>query len=697
MGRLSLVLIGCLTVIMGSALSAAERLLEAGLHHLRSGDEREWSSFPSRAEGKELSLKFVAKKNDTEQVLLLRHRDARLAWQVMLNDQKLGTLPTDERDLVSAFRIEPAQLHDGENHLRIVAPAGKSDDLFVGEVRLADRPFDPLWDEGTIEIEVVDRDTKSLTPCKLTIVDARGSLLPLALQSDRRLAVRTGTIYTADGRARFGLPAGKYKVYASRGFEYGADEAEIELTQDETVKKSLAIRREVATPGYVSCDTHIHTLQFSGHGDASAIERAITIAGEGLELPIATDHNICADYAPAAREAGLTKYFTTVVGCEVTTKVGHFNVFPLTAGGKPPDHTPLEWNKLFAGIYQSPNVQIAVLNHPRDVHSRFRPFGPEHFLSATGENLDGWKLEANAIELVNSSATQSDPWQVYRDWFALLNHGVRLTPVGASDSHEVDWKTVAQARTYVECDDRAPDKIDVGAACRSFREGRVMVSFGLLAEIEVDGKFGPGNVVAAQDDMQVRARVLGPPWVQADQVALYANGVKIHEAAITADDAPKNGDDAGKRRGVQWTGTWTLPKPAHDMFLVVVASGPDPAKPFWQVREPYQPTGPDWTPRIIGSTGVVWLDADGDGKPTAALDYANKLITDCGDDLAKLIISLQKYDDAVAMQAAGLLAKRGVTPLDEKLRTALEKAGTPAIRKVFAEFLESWKTSQAAR
>jgi hypothetical protein len=697
MRRLVSMSILILTVCACTALPATERLLEAGLHHLRSGEEREWSSFPAQAEGKEFSLKFVAKKNETEQILLLRQRDVRLPWQVTLNDQKLGVLVGDERDLVSVFRIPPAQLHEGENQLRITAPAGKSDDVFVGEARLADRPFDQHWAEAAVEIEVFDKDTKAHVPCKLTIVDARGSLMPLAVKSDQRLAVRTGAIYTADGQARFGLPAGDYTVYASRGFEYGADSVEFTLAADETVKKSLTIRRQVATPGYVSCDTHIHSREFSGHGDATAVERAITIAGEGLELAIATDHNVCADYGPAARETVLTKYFTTVVGCEVTTKVGHFNVFPLTAGAKPPDHTPLEWSKIFAGIYQAPNVQVAVLNHPRDVHSGFRPFGPEHFLAATGENLDGWKLAANSMELVNSSATQSDPWQVYRDWFALLNHGVPLTPIGASDSHEVDWKTVAQARTYVSCAERDPGKIDVAAACRSFREGRVMVSYGLLAEIQVDGKHGPGDVVPVKDDVQVRARILGPDWARADQVALYANGMKIHEATITAEDAPTSGDDSGKRRGVQWTGTWTLPKPDHDVHLAIIASGPDPAKPFWQVREPYQPTSPDWTPRIIGSTGVVWLDADGDGKPTSALDYATRLVTESGDDLPKLLESLQRYDEAVVMQTAGVLASSGVTPLDAKLRTALEKSGTPAIRKVFAEFSESWKASQAAR
>ena len=52
--------------------------------------------------------------------------------------------------------------------------------------------------------------------------------------------------------------------------------------------------------------------------------------------------------------------------------------------------------------------------------------------AVTGENLDGWKLRADAMELVNSGAQQTDMMRLYRDWFGLLNRGIVLTPVGAS-------------------------------------------------------------------------------------------------------------------------------------------------------------------------------------------------------------------------------------------------------------------------
>ena len=53
---------------------------------------------------------------------------------------------------------------------------------------------------------------------------------------------------------------------------------------------------------------------------------------------------------------------------------------------------------------------------------------------------------------------------------------------------------VGQGRTYVRCDNRDPGRIDVARAMERVRRGQVMVSYGLLTEIDVDAK-GPGGLV----------------------------------------------------------------------------------------------------------------------------------------------------------------------------------------------------------
>ena len=89
--------------------------------------------------------------------------------------------------------------------------------------------------------------------------------------------MRPGVIYTSTGKARFGLPRGKYTLYAGRGFEYSLAQTSVSVMPGDRSKKTLAIRREVPTQGYVACDTHVHTLTHSGHGDATVLERMITL------------------------------------------------------------------------------------------------------------------------------------------------------------------------------------------------------------------------------------------------------------------------------------------------------------------------------------------------------------------------------------------------------------------------------------
>src|SRR5262249_12323266 len=100
--------------------------------------------------------------------------------------------------------------------------------------------------------------------------------------------------------------------------------------------------------------------------------------------------------------------------------------------------------------------------------------------------------------------------------------------------------------------------------------------------------------------------------------------------------------------------------------------------------------------RVIGSTGAVWIDADGDGKRTSAQEYAQRLLKAHGRDLAKLVQALADCDEAVAAQVAGLLQARGVSVLDAPVIDAARKAG-PHVERGFEQFAEAWRECQIAR
>ena len=224
----------------------------------------------------------------------------------------------------------------GENRL-VVEQAGKvSDDIRVGEITLDSRPPSEALSEATVELTVRDADHPgALLPCRITVLDAGRRVG--GPRHDVRRRPRGAPRRRSTSRRQAPLPASRRRVprHRRRGFANSIDAITLKLRPGEHARKTLTIRREVLIPGFVACDTHVHTLTYSGHGDASVDEQVLAIAGEGVELPIAADHNPGRPGTARRRQAG-PPFFTPVVGNEVTTAVGHFNIWPARAEGRSP-------------------------------------------------------------------------------------------------------------------------------------------------------------------------------------------------------------------------------------------------------------------------------------------------------------------------------------------------------------------------
>jgi len=504
----------------------------------------------------------------------------------------------------------------------------------------------------------------------------------------QKLAVRPGVVYTPDGIASLYLTPGDYTVYATRGFEYGLTKQRVKIHAGERQRLALGLHREVRPPGFVASDTHVHTFTLSRHGDATLEERAVTLAGEGIELPIATDHDILADYGAAVSATSVGSFITPVVGCEVTTARGHFNVFPMHLGSPVPDAKIEDWPRLMEAIRAVPGMRVVILNHPRNIHSGFQPFAATNFNAVTGENLKGPEFTFDAVEVVNSSAMQTDWMQSFRDWFALLNHGYRITAVGSSDCHDVSRYIVGQGRSYVRCDDSRPGAIDIEAACRGFREGRVLVSLGLLTSLMVESggsRYDVGDLAPVRQGLRVTVTVQSPSWIEPDRVELYANGAKIRELTAKPQAGLARLSPKERSQGVKWKAVWNLPQPAQDLHLVAIATGPGVRKPFWATARPYQPSSPIWESRVIGATNPIWIDADGDGKFSEPREYAQRIMQQTGADPTKLFAALAAYDGATASQAASLWRTLGYRSGSAEFRRAMQAAPL-RVRNGFLDF-----------
>jgi hypothetical protein len=533
--------------------------------YLRSGAEREWAGSPQQA-APALQVNFEAAPNAREHTLVLRQRDVKsAAWKVRINNRDIGALNADERDMRQAYSI-PAGVLTGANTLDVAcAGCAFSDDIELREIRIVPIPRDEWLSQSRVAVDA------GALPLRITVVDSAGVLVPLkSLGNPGREAVRTGVVYTADGSTTIGLPAGGYRIFASRGFEYSAPSKSVRLKTGDSRRIKLRLKKEVELDGYASLDTHVHTLELSGHGDATVRERIITAAGEGLDVIAVTEHNRIADYVPTLRQLGLEKHLTVIPGNEVTTAMGHFNIFPVRLDAPPPDWRTTDWTALSASLQAS----VVIQNHPRDLHSNYRPFDPAHHRSETGENLNGRPVFANAVEVINSGAMSSDILQPVLDWLGLLNAGLHVAAIGASDTHTVDFVPIGQARTYVP-------RTSV-PRFENFGRTPTLVSYGLVARII--------STAPHEHGLDIDVEVLAPSWSAADHVAIYANRTLAAERRIA---------------GSRWRGAITIPKQDRDAIVVAVATGPGVLQPFWEVRKPYQPTSKIWTPKVAGISNPI--------------------------------------------------------------------------------------------
>jgi hypothetical protein len=231
------------------------------------------------------------------------------------------------------------------------------------------------------------------------------------------------------------MPEGRYQVYVTRGIEYSLwDSAEhgdpdgVQLIAGARTRLDVVLHREVDTSGFISADLHVHAAPSHDSG-VSLSKRVTTMACEGVEYVVATDHDVITDYRPAIEELGLDRWLQASSGLEVTSiEVGHYLGFPLLIDYNRPKGGALDWTGMTPaevidsvaalGAY-SPDETIVFIGHPRDgILGYFDQFGFSPFagslrspevstplLNLLGGNdllrSENFTLDFEALELLN--------------------------------------------------------------------------------------------------------------------------------------------------------------------------------------------------------------------------------------------------------------------------------------------------------
>jgi hypothetical protein len=395
------------------------------------------------------------------------------------------------------------------------------------------------------------------------VTDASGTTIPA------RLMVR-GIATTADpdwgedphdgasleaiatlGDGDIAIPAGRYRVAVSRGFEYTTDERTITIANGGTTLVGATLERVVDTRGWISADLHVHAVP-SPDAPVLLEDRVRSLAASGVEVAAATDHNAVTDYAPTVRALGAQRWLASMVGDEVTTRgieLGHFNVFPLMAGDAPLPYEGTTPHDIFAAARAArpgDRDKVVQVNHPR-----MGSIGYFELLHLDPADFDAWRARSplfdasfDALEVFNGDDYSAlDRVQTcLRDWYALLNAGIHVTATGNSDSHKMTYQEPGVPRNFVRVRDDTPAAFDERGFVEAVRHGRVVVSSGPFVHL-VAGGGEVGDTIAAGESVAVQVHVEAPPWVDVATVELLRRGEvvqtwqpKTSSAAVRLDE-----------------------------------------------------------------------------------------------------------------------------------------------------------------
>ncbi len=212
-------------------------------------------------------------------------------------------------------------------------------------------------------------------PAKITVTRIDGQAWRDPVLGDGFIAGQPELVlFPAHGHVQAELAPGRYQALASRGVEYEWDAVELEVGLNEQLRVDLAVHRSVDSAGWIAADFHVHHAVSHDSGISSEA-RVASMACEGVEFFVSTDHDYIWDHSPTVETMDMERWLKTAGGVEVTTlELGHYIGWPLTQdtladSGGAFDWTGMEPQDIISDLRQAgkrggyrPLVQVP---HPR--------------------------------------------------------------------------------------------------------------------------------------------------------------------------------------------------------------------------------------------------------------------------------------------------------------------------------------------
>ena len=385
---------------------------------------------------------------------------------------------------------------------------------------------------GELHVRVIDADTNQPVVARLIVKGIEGTVDP-SFGPDYRASGAGPLMDVLEGDVTTPLPAGRYRVAATKGIEWSIDAESVEIQSGHTKNVDLALRHVVPTPGLVGCDLHVHARP-SFDTPVTAEDRVLSLVSAGIDFAVPTEHNIVGDYAGPLAVLGLHKQLASVTGVEVTTynpRFGHFGVFPYPPGGVPPFKGATAAS-VFGAAKRGDATRVLQVNHPR-LPSGIGYFHVVSFDPKVGRVPAGMRTDFDTLEVYNGYdlAKRERTEQVLEDWFALLNLGKHIWATGSSDSHRIQYQWAGYPRTMAFVDAKAAGDtglpIETAPVVAAIKKGHTFVTSGPMIELELgsgEKLARPGDDVAAPRGAPLlgKLRIRAAPWIDVTSVEVLA-------------------------------------------------------------------------------------------------------------------------------------------------------------------------------
>lgn len=457
---------------------------------------------------------------------------------------------------------------------------------------------------GELRTKLIDGDTHAPVTARLLVHGIEGTLDP-SFGPDYRASGAGPVIDALRGDAATPLPAGKYRVCATKGIEWSIDCRELSIEGGKSVSISLEIRHVVPTPTMLDCDLHVHARP-SFDTLVSTEDRVLSLVAAGIEFAVPSEHNIVGDYAPALSELDLSGELATVRGVEVTTyspRFGHFGVFPYPGNKPVPPFRHTNINAVLNAARRGDPNRVVQVNHPR-MEKGIGYFSVAGFDPNTNKIPPRMRLDFDSIEIYNGYeiAQPEKTHAVLLDYFALLNRGRKYAATGSSDSHHIQYQWAGYPRTIVDLGaDVSPDHVDPLAVVAAVKAGHAIVSSGPVLEVTANGVGPGGEIQGSSEPIVAHVKVRAAPWIDVTSLEVIIDGKSVRTFDI-ASRPTKTGPETGTKEEIEArtlrfeTDVSITPGPGPKSWFLFIARGTrklDDILPFMPVT-PFAMSNPIW-------------------------------------------------------------------------------------------------------